>query len=278
MIVYTCVPKYLLLAAVFTYTTHFLLKAEDFPQSIDGVAINFNTQTGKFYNIQATNNLIDWIDADFAVEGTGEVEQRFFIPNNFSDGVMFRIIESEVAHTVLENKEGPSGQNGSDGTSAYDIWLELGNTGSKQDFIDSLKGEPGLDADELPFSPGEVVQFLIEDEARAPDQNEVIAYEVIIPRGGGLKVEFELFETGSLGTRQAYADLYVNGHSKATFASGVNSSYIKVDYDLLGLSAGDSISVGVRVQNSDQSPYIDAHTRNFKLKSSNPVKEFIRVD
>ena len=31
---------------------------------------------------------------------------------------------------------------GIDGKSAYEIWLEQGNTGTEQDFLDSLKGEP----------------------------------------------------------------------------------------------------------------------------------------
>jgi len=31
------------------------------------------------------------------------------------------------------------------GKSAYETWLDLGNTGTEQDFIDSLKGEPGED-------------------------------------------------------------------------------------------------------------------------------------
>lgn len=32
---------------------------------------------------------------------------------------------------------------GENGASAYQIWLGLGNVGSEQDFIDSLKGAPG---------------------------------------------------------------------------------------------------------------------------------------
>lgn len=32
---------------------------------------------------------------------------------------------------------------GNQGKSAYEVWLELGNEGTPQDFIDSLKGEPG---------------------------------------------------------------------------------------------------------------------------------------
>lgn len=40
---------------------------------------------------------------------------------------------------------------GPPGLSAYQIWLDEGNTGTEQDFLDSLKGEPGTgtDADSL---------------------------------------------------------------------------------------------------------------------------------
>lgn len=38
---------------------------------------------------------------------------------------------------------GPKGDQGDVGESAYEAWLALGNTGSEQDFIDSLKGEKG---------------------------------------------------------------------------------------------------------------------------------------
>jgi hypothetical protein len=38
---------------------------------------------------------------------------------------------------------GPQGDPGEDGISAYEVWLELGNTGDEQAFIDALKGEAG---------------------------------------------------------------------------------------------------------------------------------------
>jgi hypothetical protein len=38
---------------------------------------------------------------------------------------------------------GGQGEKGEDGKSAYEIWLEQGNEGSEQDFLDSLKGEKG---------------------------------------------------------------------------------------------------------------------------------------
>ena len=37
-------------------------------------------------------------------------------------------------------KQGPPGESGK---SAYETWLDLGNVGTEQDFIDSLKGEQG---------------------------------------------------------------------------------------------------------------------------------------
>jgi hypothetical protein len=40
---------------------------------------------------------------------------------------------------------GPQGDPGEDGISAYEVWLELGNTGDEQEFIDSLIGEAGED-------------------------------------------------------------------------------------------------------------------------------------
>lgn len=41
--------------------------------------------------------------------------------------------------------QGIQGEQGIQGKSAYDIWIELGNSGSQQDFIDSLVGKDGND-------------------------------------------------------------------------------------------------------------------------------------
>ena len=41
--------------------------------------------------------------------------------------------------------KGPTGAKGTDGASAYQTWLSLGNTGTEQDFIHSLQGPPGSD-------------------------------------------------------------------------------------------------------------------------------------
>lgn len=39
--------------------------------------------------------------------------------------------------------QGPQGEPGEDGLSAYEIWLAAGNSGTEQDFLDSLVGEQG---------------------------------------------------------------------------------------------------------------------------------------
>ena len=41
---------------------------------------------------------------------------------------------------------------GNDGKSAYEIWLEQGNTGTEQDFLNSLKGEDGSSFDLTPLT------------------------------------------------------------------------------------------------------------------------------
>lgn len=45
--------------------------------------------------------------------------------------------------SFLDSLKGDEGEKGEDGETAYDIWLELGNIGTKADFINSLKGEKG---------------------------------------------------------------------------------------------------------------------------------------
>ena len=51
----------------------------------------------------------------------------------------------------LIGDDGDAGNSGDDGDSAYEVWLALGNTGTEQDFIDSLKGDDGEDGDDFAF-------------------------------------------------------------------------------------------------------------------------------
>lgn len=45
--------------------------------------------------------------------------------------------------TGATGSNGTNGTNGKDGKSAYELWLEQGNTGSLEDYLESLKGDSG---------------------------------------------------------------------------------------------------------------------------------------
>lgn len=50
----------------------------------------------------------------------------------------------------IQGIQGIPGEKGKTGDSAYEDWLNLGNTGTEQDFIDSLKGDKGDAFDTAP--------------------------------------------------------------------------------------------------------------------------------
>lgn len=63
------------------------------------------------------------------------------------------ITEAKLSEDVREklNQGGGSGEKGENGKSAYEIWLEQGNSGSEQDFLNSLKGEKGEKGDKMTY-------------------------------------------------------------------------------------------------------------------------------
>lgn len=67
------------------------------------------------------------------------------IPNKAEvDGMDLKIQREENSETIdLFSVELPIGIVGKDGLSAYEIWLNEGNTGTEEDFLASLKGEDG---------------------------------------------------------------------------------------------------------------------------------------
>jgi hypothetical protein len=57
-----------------------------------------------------------------------------------------------IGETGLSGPQGTSGTDGEPGKSAYELWLEAGNTGTSEEFLDSLLGDngaPGLSAYQL---------------------------------------------------------------------------------------------------------------------------------
>ena len=81
----------------------------------------------------------DGIDGQNGLDGTGvyEIKQRTI---NNGEAICIEIVltDGRSKKFVLQN-----GTGGVDGGSAYDIWLSLGNEGTEEDFIESLKGKDG---------------------------------------------------------------------------------------------------------------------------------------
>lgn len=61
---------------------------------------------------------------------------------NSPDGV-YTLTKIVTIALSIQGKDGADGTSGSDGKSAYQIWLDAGNTGTEQDYLNSLKGQDG---------------------------------------------------------------------------------------------------------------------------------------
>ena len=61
---------------------------------------------------------------------------------NHGDVLVFDSVSNSWINGVLSSS-GPTGPPGSAGQSAYDIWLANGNSGTQQDFLNSLQGASG---------------------------------------------------------------------------------------------------------------------------------------
>ena len=107
----------------------------------------------------------------------------------------------------LRGEPGDMGESGSDGASAYEIWIDEGNSGTEQDFLDSLKGEPG--------EKGEDGSKNIDDENVSTDttwSSEKIASELggkadipIIENGKDV-VQHKITKNRSITELKAYTD------------------------------------------------------------------------
>ena len=66
--------------------------------------------------------------------------------------------DGEDGEAGEDGEDGEAGVSGEEGPSAYEVWLELGNTGDEQTFINSLKGADGDDGDDFAFELPDGVQ------------------------------------------------------------------------------------------------------------------------
>lgn len=123
------------------------------------------------------------------------------------------------------------GQDGQDGKSAYQIWLDEGNVGTEQDFLASLKGDPGS-SQAYPFSlvsgfvGGNDVAPTAEDVKQLKLQHDALAEKVVPPPVDALPydlVKVNLFDPDDVTTGY-YIDS--NGNLVSTQADYLVTGYI----------------------------------------------------
>ena len=89
------------------------------------------------------NQITFTVDSTKAIQNAVNVYKFEFTYTDLTDLMNIKnyTVEKEIAVGLAI--QGKDGYQGSDGKSAYEVWLEAGNTGSEQDYLNSLKGEDG---------------------------------------------------------------------------------------------------------------------------------------
>lgn len=117
----------------FTYTvdgtTYTLTKIID-------IALALKGSDGTSVNILGSYDSLEELET---AHPSGNVGDAYII-----DGNMYVWNVENNSWVDVGNIQGPVGKDGADGKSAYQIWLDNGNTGTEEDYLASLKGEQGI--------------------------------------------------------------------------------------------------------------------------------------
>lgn len=110
-----------------------------------GVTVTLSTQgkDGTSVNILGSYNSLEELKQ---AHPTGNVGDAYIV-----QGDMYVWSVEDNTWIDVGDIQGPPGTNGKDGEngkSSYQIWLEQGNTGSEQDYLNSLKGKDGKDGED----------------------------------------------------------------------------------------------------------------------------------
>ena len=100
-----------------------------------GHQFEYDTSTYDYMTIISTSN----INATGQVVYNDETNKSgYFLKITYYDDT------SGEQTIITENLRGKDGDNGANGKSAYDIWIDNGNSGTVQEFLDSLIGQKGI--------------------------------------------------------------------------------------------------------------------------------------
>lgn len=131
-------------------------------------------------DIDAEGNIIG---AGITIDIVGEVVSNIQNQGAIYNEIVNLIGTNETLTTLVDNGDGSitytnengdavtfnllDGAAGADGKSAYELWLDLGNTGSVQDFINSLRGADGQDGQsitDVEIDNGELIVTIFDPE------------------------------------------------------------------------------------------------------------------
>jgi hypothetical protein len=112
---------------------------------------------GKSFLVMEDGLLYIWGGAAFPADG---------------GGVEFRGPRGERGEQGEPGADGLPGEKGADGKSAYETWLTAGNTGNEADFLESLRGQDGVDGEKgEPGAQGEKGEPGAQGEPGIPEES-----------------------------------------------------------------------------------------------------------
>ena len=119
---------------------NFYTSNSELPQTID----NIKAHTGHQFEYDTSAYDYMTIVSTSDINATGQVvyndetsESGYFLKITYYNDI------SGEQTIITENLRGQDGDNGVDGKSAYDIWIDNGNSGTVQEFLNSLIGQNG---------------------------------------------------------------------------------------------------------------------------------------
>jgi hypothetical protein len=175
----------------------------------------------------------------------------------------------------IQGIQGPAGSNGTigvDGKSAYEIWLEEGNSGTEQDFLDSLVGEDGAQG-----PPGVAIDFIQNTTPTGTGTSSIPAGALWFHTNSGIQYTYfndgntyqwvqETLPLGPQGPQGANGTNIVNGSTATTFTGLLkgNGSVISATTVL--------IEIGFTPENVANKENTTLDTSSTKYPTNNLVK------
>lgn len=113
-------------------------------------------------------------------------------------------------------------------------------------------------ADLQSYTAGDLFTAASDAEASTGATTYTKLKEIWIPRGGTLRIKFDLRTTSDSAT--AYAVIYRNGTQVGTVRSTTSTSYVTYSEDIAGWSAGDLVQLYAKISNT-----YTAYVQNFRI-------------